>query len=97
MISSKGGIKKMSNLQQATVKSMLDILHSTNIKIESFVIMAISMESPLKLLFGTIAGFYESDNGNCTGAVEADGNPACRQFSDKPPARMDTEKIKKDV
>ena len=51
MISSKGGIKKMSNLQQATVKSMLDILHSTNIKIESFVIMAISMESPLSSSF----------------------------------------------
>ena len=45
----------MSNLQQATVKSILDVLHSTNLKIESFVIMA--MESPLKLLFGTTAGF----------------------------------------
>ena len=47
----------MSNLQQATVKSILDVLHSTNLKIESFAIMAISMESPLKLLFGTTAGF----------------------------------------
>ena len=53
MISSKGGIKKMSNLQQATVtvKSILDALHSTNLKIESFVIMAISMESPLSSSF----------------------------------------------
>ena len=34
----------MSNLQQATVKLILDALHSTNLTIESFVIMAISTE-----------------------------------------------------
>ena len=34
----------MSNLQQATVKLILNALHSTNLTIESFVIMAISIE-----------------------------------------------------
>ena len=33
----------MSNLQQATVKLILDALHSSNLTIESFVIMAISL------------------------------------------------------
>ena len=34
----------MSTLQQATVKLILNALHSTNLTIESFVIMAISTE-----------------------------------------------------
>ena len=40
----------MSNLQQATVKLILDALHSSNLTIESFVIMAISAETSLKVL-----------------------------------------------
>jgi len=35
----------MSNLHQATVKLILEALHSTNLTIESFVIMAISTDS----------------------------------------------------
>ena len=41
----------MSNLQQETVKVILDALHSTNLTIESFVIMAISTENPLSRSF----------------------------------------------
>ena len=41
----------MSNLQQATVKLILDALHSSNLTIESFVIMAISAENPLSRSF----------------------------------------------
>src|ERR1700678_267479 len=41
----------MSNLQQETVKVILDALHSTNLTIESFMIMAISTENPLSRSF----------------------------------------------
>jgi hypothetical protein len=41
----------MSNLQQETVKVILDALHSTDLTIESFVIMAISTENPLSRSF----------------------------------------------
>ena len=43
----------MSNLQQATVKLILDALHSSNLTIESFVIMAISesAENPVSRSF----------------------------------------------
>jgi hypothetical protein len=41
----------MSDLQQETVKLILKALHSTNLTIESFVIMAISLESPLSMSF----------------------------------------------
>ena len=41
----------MSNLQQATVKLILDALRSTDLTIESFVIMAISTENPLTRSF----------------------------------------------
>ena len=41
----------MSNLQQATVKLILDALRSTDLTIESFVIMAISTENLLAQSF----------------------------------------------
>ena len=41
----------MSNLQQATVKLILDALRSTDLTIESFVIMAISIENLLTRSF----------------------------------------------
>ena len=41
----------MSDLQQATVKLVLDALHSTNLTIESFMMMAISVENPLSRSF----------------------------------------------
>src|ERR1700678_369002 len=41
----------MSNLKQETVKVILDASHSTNLTIESFVIMAISTENPLSRSF----------------------------------------------
>ena len=43
--------RRMSNLQQETVKLILEALHSTNLTIESFVITAISLESPLSTSF----------------------------------------------
>ena len=41
----------MSNLQQATVKLILDALRSTDLTTESFVIMVISTENPLARSF----------------------------------------------
>ena len=48
----KNKVKKMADLQQATVKLVLDALHSTNLTIESFIMimMAICGEPSLKVL-----------------------------------------------